>query len=124
MLLHLWQRGRMRLIGMWRGLLGQQLALSFSHLDFSEENTLDNFGLTMPIKMSGGNMAWGFSVSRLSYPDQERRGLNREKEGSFGAQDFGCRRVLGVSMEPVSTGNPSQNDQTRNRIRIRQWLGC
>ncbi len=68
-------------------------ALAVSHQQIFGDNSLDYLAASWPGR-TPSSFAWGLAVSRLSYADQERRGVDRSVSGSFGASDMS----VGLSM--------------------------
>jgi hypothetical protein len=75
------------------GLVRGPAAMALSHQQLFGENSLDNLAVSMPGRHPG-SFAWGLSVNRLSYAQQESRGADRSVTGSFGASDM----ALGLSV--------------------------
>lgn len=79
--------------------------LSLSHQPLFEGASLDYAGFAAPLRGPFSRMAFGFTVTRLSYSDQEKRGPNRDVEGSFGISDMAVGSALAASLGPVQVGS-------------------
>lgn len=85
------------------GLVKGMPALSFSHQQLFGENSLDYLGTAWPGR-SPQSLSWGLSVSRLSYADQEARGLDRRSNGSISASDTSAGIALAKGFGPLQFG--------------------
>ena len=78
--------------------------IGLSHQVLFEGNNLDNVNLVKPVFGLLKGMSIGFSATRLSYPDQDRRNANREKTGSFGASDMAVGGALAATIGHIQCG--------------------
>jgi hypothetical protein len=78
-------------------------SLSVTHQQLFGDNSFDSFALTHPGRTLGA-LAWGLSVNRLSYADQEGRAQDRQFSGSFGANDLAVGLALAKNFNAFQIG--------------------
>jgi len=78
---------------------------SFSHINVLDENNLDNIGVALPLNRIGTGSHIGFSVTRFSIQNQERRGSDREMRGTFGGDDLALGLAFATRLDGVNLGS-------------------
>ncbi len=85
---------------------GQSLGgISFSHISLFDENNLDNAGVVLPAAGLGPRTHLGISITRFSIQSQERRGLDRSSQGSFGGNDVALGFALASRFKTLNLGS-------------------
>lgn len=79
-----------------------QAGFAFSHQTLFLDSSLDHLAVSLPTRR--GAATWGFSVLRLSQPDQQGRAADRTPTGSFGVSDLAVGAAFATTIRTAAVG--------------------